>query len=174
MNRFFHLCILLCAIVISTSAMSQTVAVLNIQEIMRESLAAKAIRQKLESKQKSFQSELSQKEQELQEKERTLAKQRSVLTGEEFEKRVKDFRAQATKAQRDVQTKKAKLDKAFAEALASIQKSVTSIVADMAKEKKFSVVMPTSQLLYADPALDITDQVLTELNKRLPTVNVNF
>ena len=128
----------------------------------------------MESKQKSFQAELTKKEQELQEKERTLAKQRSVLSAEEFQERVKDFRDQATKAQRDVQTKKAKLDKAFAEALASIQKTVTNIVADIAKEKSIAVVMPTSQLLYAEPSLDVTDNVLTELNKRLPSIQVNF
>lgn len=150
------------------------IAVLNIQEIMRDSLAAKSIRQKLEDKQKSFQAEMSAKEQDLQEKERNLAKQRSVLAPEEFEKKVKEFRDQATQAQRDVQNKRAQLDKAFADALADIQKSVVGIVEDMSKEHQFTAVIPTSQLLYANPELDITSEVLQKLNKELPSVTVNF
>ncbi len=156
------------------AANATKIAVLNIQEIMRDSLAAKSIRKKLEQKQKEFQNEMAKKEQSLQAKERELAKQRTVLSPDEFEKKVKEFREQATKAQREVQNKRAKLDKAFADALAKIQKSVINIVEKMSKEKGFSAVLPTSQLLYASPDLDITAEVLQQLNKQLPNVEVKF
>ena len=117
----------------------------------RPSLAAKSVKAVLEGQQKSFQAEMTSKEQSLQAKEKELAGQRSVLAPEEFEKKVKDFRTQATVAQREVQTKKAKLDKAFVEALADIQKEVVGIVSEQAKEKGYDAVMPTSQLLYAHP-----------------------
>ncbi len=156
------------------SANAAGIAVLNIQQIMQESLAAKSVKAVLEGQQKSFQAEMTSKEQSLQAKEKELAGQRSVLAPEEFEKKVKDFRTQATAAQREVQTKKAKLDKAFAEALADIQKEVVGIVSEQAKEKGYDAVMPTSQLLYAAPALDITAEVLSQLNQRLPKVQVQF
>lgn len=150
------------------------IAVLNIQEIMRESLAAKSVKGTLENQQKSFQSEMVKKEQDLQKKEKDLAQQKSVLSPEEFEKRVKDFRLQATSAQKEVQTKKAKLDKAFADALGEIQKAVVDIVGEQAKAKQLEAVFPTSQLLFAAPSLDITADVLAQLNKRLPKVQVKF
>ncbi len=165
--------LLICALPFTAQADTK-IAVLNIQEIMRESLAAKSVKATLENQQKSFQSEMTKKEQDLQAKEKKLSEQRSVLSQEEFEKRVKDFRSQATTAQREVQAKKAKLDKAFADALADIQKSVMDIVSEKAKEKQIQIVVPTSQLLYAEPTLDITDEVLTQLNKRLPKVQVKF
>jgi Skp family chaperone for outer membrane proteins len=157
-----------------TAQAEATLAVLNIQQIMRESLAAKSVKVTLEGQQKSFQSEMVTKEQALQKKEKELAQQRSVLSPEEFEKRVKEFRTQATAAQREVQAKKSKLDKAFADALATIQKTVMDIVAEKAKAEKIQAVAPTSQLLYADPSLDITQDVLTKLNQRLPKVQVKF
>lgn len=156
------------------SAEAAGIAVLNIQEIMRESTAAKSVKATLESQQKSFQSEMSTKEQALLTKEKDLAQQRSVLSPEEFEKKVQEFRTQATNAQKEVQSKKAKLDKAFADALAEIQKSVVDIVTEQAKTKQLDAVFPTSQLLYAEPSLDITADVLEELNKRLPRVQVKF
>lgn len=153
---------------------ADSVAVINIQDIMRDSLAAKSVKKKLEAKQKSFQSEMTKKEKDLQTKERALAKQRGTLSPAEFEKKVKSFRDAAAKAQRDVQAKKTKLDKAFADSLATIQKTVVGIVEGIAKERGVKVVMPTSQLLYADPSLDITKEVLGKLNKQLPSVKVNF
>lgn len=170
--RFFAV-LMVCALPFAARAESK-IAVLNIQEIMRESLAAKSVKETLENQQKSFQAEMTRKEQDLQAKEKKLAEQRSVLSQEEFEKRVKEFRTQATSAQREVQAKKAKLDKAFADALADIQKSVMDIVSEKAKAEGIAAVVPTSQLLYADPALDMTATVLADLNKRLPKVQVKF
>jgi Skp family chaperone for outer membrane proteins len=166
------LCLLLIAPVASQA--SNDIAVLNLQRIMRDSLAAKSLRDKLESKQASFKQEMITKEQSLQEKERTLAQQKAVIAPGEFEKKVKAFRVEATQAQREVQEKKAKLDKAFAEALEEVQVAIKSIVKDMAKEQQFKAVFPTSQLLYVDPAMDITEPVLAKLNSKLPTLKVKF
>ena len=150
------------------------IAIINIQDIMRDSLAAKSVKKKLESKQKSFQKEMSSKELSLTKKERALSAQRDKLKPKEFEAKVKAFRDSAAKAQREVQTKKAKLDKAFAVSLAKIQSTVIGIVKTISKERGVKVVLPTSQLLYADPSLDITKEVLGKLNKKLPNVKVNF
>lgn len=150
------------------------VAIINIQDIMRDSLAAKSVKKKLEAKQKSFQKEMSTTEQGLVKKEKNLIAQRSKLKPKEFETKVKSFRASAAKAQRDVQAKKSKLDKAFANSLAKIQETVVGIVKTISKERSVKVVLPTSQLLYADPSLDITKEVLDKLNKKLPSVKVNF
>lgn len=150
------------------------IAVINIQDIMRDSLAAKSVKKKLESKQKSFQSEMTQKEKSLKKQESGIAAQRGKVSPAEFEKKVKGFQQSAVKAQRDVSTKKAKLDKAFADSLATIQNTVVSITKTIAKERGLKIVTPTSQLLYADPSLDITKEVLGKLNKQLPSVKVNF
>lgn len=150
------------------------VAVINIQDIMRDSLAAKSVKKKLEAKQKSFQNEMSKKEKALKSKEAAIAKQRGKVSAAEFEKQVKSFQDSAVKAQRDVSAKKAKLDKAFADSLATIQNTVVDITKGIAKERGLKVVTPTSQLLYADPSLDITQEVLAKLNKKLPSVKVKF
>jgi Skp family chaperone for outer membrane proteins len=178
MKKLF-LYLLIITVLLLVSAPKETlamegVAVINIQDIMRDSLAAKSVKKKLEAKQKSFQAEMTKKEKDLQKKERDLVKQRGTLSQVEFDKKAKSFQQAATKAQRDVQTKKAKLDKAFSDSLATIQKTVTDIAKSIAKERGVKLVLPTSQLLYADPSLDITKEVLAQLNKKLPNVKVNF
>jgi len=153
-------------------ANAQSFAVVNIQKIMGESSAAKSVKKQLESKQKSFQSEVKKKETELQKKERDLAGQRSVLSAEEFKKRVQSFGENATAAQRDVQKKRTKLDAAFAKSLTKIQDTVAKIAKGIAESKGYEIILPRSQLLYANPKHDITDQVLSQLNKELPNVSI--
>lgn len=156
------------------SAPANMVAVVNIQQIMEASTAAKMVREQLESKQKSFQAEITKKEEQLQKEEQDLGKQQSVLSKSAFDEKVTAFRAKVNEAQKEGPAKKALLDNAFERALAQIQKATTEIIADMSKEKGFIIAVPTSQLLYADPKLDISDEVLKRLNQKLPKLDVKF
>lgn len=153
---------------------SNLIAVVNIQKIMQESTAAKSANEQLEGKQKSFQNELNKKDEALQKEDKELAKQRGVLSKEAFEEKTRTFRNKVTEIQKEVQSKKALLDSAYSRALNDIQKIVTEIIADLAKEKGFAVAIPTSQILYADNKLDISDAVLERLNKKLPKLDVKF
>lgn len=150
------------------------IAVVNIQQIMRESKAAESVRQQLKSKQQSFQTELDKEEAALQKEDQELAKQRSVLSQEAFEAKYKDFRKKAATAQQEVRAKRNKLDKGFTQALSDIQKKVTDIVAAISKDKGVDVAIAASPILYANPALDITQPVLDRLNKEMPNLTVNF
>ena len=156
------------------AAEGQSIAVVNIQQIMKDSTAAKSVREQLESKQKSFQAEITKKEEQLKKEDQELAKQRSVLAKEAFEEKARAFRTKATDMQKEVQSKKAMLDNGFERALTDIQKVVSEIIADLAKEKGFGMAIPTSQILYADPKMDISTEVLERLNKKLPKVDVKF
>lgn len=156
------------------AAEGQNFAVVNIQQIMKDSTAAKSVREQLESKQKTFQTEITKKEEQLKKEDQELAKQRSVLSKEAFEEKARAFRTKATDMQKEVQSKKAMLDNGFERALGDIQKVVSDIIVDLAKEKGFSMAIPTSQILYADPKMDISAEVLEKLNKKLPKVDVKF
>lgn len=150
------------------------IAVINIQSIMHDSTAAKSVKSQLDAKQKSYQDELSKKEEKLNKEDQELAKQKDILSKEEFEKKFRKLKQEVVEGQKDVQSKKAALDKAFAQALNDIQKSVYDIVSEISKERGYIMVVPTSQILYADQKLDISAEVLQKLNKNLPDLKVKF
>lgn len=152
----------------------QTIAVVNIQQVMKDSTAAKSVREQLEGKQKNFQAEITKKEEELQKEDKELTKQKTVLAKAALDDKLRAFRTKATDVQKDVQSKKALLDSAFEHSLNDIQKVVTDIISDIAKEKGFVIAVPTSQILYADKSLDISAEVLDRLNKKLPKLDVKF
>lgn len=152
----------------------QQIAVVNIQYVMKESTAAKNVREQLENKQKTFQADITKKEESLQKEDKELAKQKSVLAKAAFDEKLKAFRTKATDVQKDVQSKKTMLDSAFEHSLNDIQKVVTDIISDISKEKGFVIAIPTSQILFADTKLDISSEVLERLNKKLPKLDVKF
>jgi len=172
--KFLSLLPLLAALALATPAQADSIAFVNMEKIMHDSTAARSVKDQLESKQKSFQSEMSHKEDELNREHDELLKQRGVLSPEAFEKKAKSFRTKTDAAQKDVQSKRNMLNYAVNSSLAEIQKSILDIVAGISHDKGYTVVIPSSALLYADPKLDITNDVLSKLNSSLPKVNVSF
>jgi Skp family chaperone for outer membrane proteins len=157
-----------------SQASAETIAVINFQQILHDSSAGKSVKEQLDAKQKTYQAEMSKKENELNKESENLAQQRAVLSPDAFEKKAKEFRAKTNDAQKEVQIKHNELDYALNSSLGEIQKTVLEIVANMAKQHGYSLVLPSSQLLYADSKLDITNEVLSQLNAKLPKVNVSF
>jgi outer membrane protein len=150
------------------------IAVINTQELMQKSTAALSIKEQVDAKQKTFQTEMTKKEEQLNNEEQELRKQRSVLSPEAFEKKVKAFKTKAAAAQKEVQAKRAELDNAISTAFSQIQKAVFDITAQIAKEKGYIAVMPAVQFTWFDPSLDVTSDVITKLNSTLPKITVVF
>lgn len=163
-----------CAFASPALAASGTIAVVNIQQVMQDSSAAKSMREQLDAKRKSFQSQVSKKEEELKKENQDLVKEQTVLSPEAFDKKLKEFKAKTIAAQKDAHAKGLSLEEALSASFGEIQKSVYSIVSSIAKDKGYSAVLVSSQLLYSDASLDITQDVLSKLNKTLPNVTVNF
>ncbi len=174
MKKFVVAAVAACAL-LATPAFAETViGVVNVAKIMKDSKAATSVRSQLQAKQKSFQADLDAKEKALYAEDQALVKQKDSGDKAAFEKKVKDFREKAAKEQRGVQEKKAQLDKAFAAALEDIQKTTLDITKQVAAEKKMNLVLSSAQVLYSDDALDITNDVLSRLDAKLPSVAVKF
>ncbi len=153
---------------------ADSIAVVDVQNIMDNSKAATSIREQVKKKQTAFQKELDEKEKELQTQDQELAKQRNILSKEAFEKQYKEFREKAVEAQKQIREKKKELDQTFGQALNKIQKKIADIVADISKDKGVEVTIARSQVIYAGGAIDITDEVLKRLDSDMPKVEMSF
>ncbi len=148
------------------------VAVLNLQKLMRDSKASQSIRNQIESRREQYQKDISADEERLRQRDQELTEQRALLSAEAFEEQRQQFKQEVTDVQRDVQQMRASLDKAYGSSLAEVQEAITDIIAELSSEKGFAVALPAGQTLYFSQTLDITDDVLTRLDSRLPEVEV--
>ena len=150
------------------------IAVIDMQRIMSDSLSAKSVQEQVVKTRNKFQDEMTKKEADLAKNNQEISKQQSLLSQEAFEEKLRQFNDKVATVQHDFQTKKAAFDQATIDAAIVIEDAVNDIVAKLAKEKSYSLVIPTSQILYSDNMLDITDYVLKSLNARLTKVELKI
>lgn len=148
------------------------VAVLDYQHVLRESAAAKDIRRQIEVYRKRYQSEIKQEEEKLRAEEASLKQQRTVLSPQAFEERRNAFEKKVIEVQKKVQLRTRALDTAFNEAIDELQKVMVPIVTEMTRTRKFNIVVDSSQVMIAAERLNITDEVIEQLNRKLKTIKV--
>lgn len=146
--------------------------VVDYARILRDAKAAQAIRGQIDARRKAFQDQFAKEEKRLFDADKELAKQRSVLSAEAFAERRKAFEEDVVKVQRLAQQRRRQLDQVATLALAEVRDSLVEVVGEMADERAFNLVLPSSTVLLFSPKIDLTDDVLAVLDKRLPSVKV--
>lgn len=149
-------------------------AVVDVKKIVSASSATKDIQKQIEGYRKSVQAEIAKQEDDLQKEDKNLAEQRSSLSAQAFEDKRKAFKDKVTQVERNVTTRRTQLENAYTRAMSQVQDVMEAIISEIAAKKGFSVAIPASQILYYDKKLDISAEVLEELNKRLPSIKVSL
>ena len=147
-------------------------AIINIQKVLRLTLATRAIKPQLNKIRGQMQKKVQDREKALKAENLSLQEQRAILSPEAFRQRRLDFQAKVAALESDVRSFRKRLDAAGRAAMGQVKKSFSSVASDLAAERKFQLILPRAAAIYVDPAFDITDEVLKRLNKKLPTVKV--
>jgi Skp family chaperone for outer membrane proteins len=148
-------------------------AVIDYQRILRDAAAARSIREQIESRRMSYQTEISKEEQRLYEADKAFAKQRSVLSPEAFAEKRKAFEEDVSEVQRLVQERRRELDRVAEIALNEVKTALIEIVTGIAEERGFNLVLPSSEVLFFARKIDLTEEVLAKLDSMLPDVVVS-
>ena len=149
------------------------IAAVNMEYVLQNSVAAKDLQARAEVMQAKHIKEVETKGKELQVREKDLLKKRENATAQAFEEKVAEFQRDVDGFQRQDQDFNAKLTEAFNQSLSKIHSTIIEIVSGLAKEKKYSVVFSQNDILYVNPAIDITEVVVSALNQRLKSVELH-
>jgi Skp family chaperone for outer membrane proteins len=148
------------------------VAVLDYAKILRTSDAAKDAGRQIKQYRNSFRDAMQAEEIRLRGVETELKRQRGALDPAVFEKRRREFKKQVIAAQKRGQDHKRQLDRAMKIVLDKIQAAMIPIVKVLTEARGFTLVVDKSQVLFANKALDVTDEVMHQLNQKLRTIKV--
>lgn len=150
------------------------IAVVDMNKVLQVSEAAKDARNQLEAKRKEYQDQITSQETSLRSSEQELIKNKSSLSEEEFNKKRAALEEKIVSAQKLVQEHKKSLDTGFNNSLNALQNEIAGIVGDIAKERKLSLVLSNEGIILGERSLDITDEVLSRLNKKITKLPVNW
>ena len=149
-----------------------SIAVLDYQSVLKDAKAAQAIRQQIDGYRERYQDEIEQEERTLRQEEQELKRQRTLLTPEAFDERRQAFERRVIEVQRLAQDRTRSLDRSMNEAMSMLQATVIEIMEELSRKTGVNLVVDKSAVMVAATALDITDQVIEQLDRRLPTVEV--
>lgn len=148
------------------------VAVIDYQRLLRESEAALSIRAQVEARRDRYEAELGAERERLEAADRALNLQRDRLDVEAYRERRRAFEADVATVQRLVQERRRELDQASGAAFQEIRDAVVTIIGELGDVYRFNVVLPRSDVLVFAPEVDLTEQVMAALNRRLPEVPI--
>lgn len=148
--------------------------VVDMSKLMESTEAAKGIFNELEGKRKEFQTQIAQEEESLRTAEKEIVKKKDTLSKIEFDAKRKEFEDKVAEAQKMVQERKKTLDQGYISSVQSLKLEAAKIVADIAREKGLSAVLTQDAVILAEPEMDITQQVIAQMNAKVKKIPVDW
>ncbi|MEM1398247.1 MAG: OmpH family outer membrane protein [Pseudomonadota bacterium] len=150
------------------------IMVVDFQGVVRRSAAAVSIQQQVSFIQRNFQAKYQDLEERLRDMESELAQLRGTLSEDEFVDRRREFEREVTVRQREAQTQRTRLDEALNQSMALVRATALEIIAEFADDAGAGLVLNRADIIMSDRDLDRTVEILAELDRRLPTVEVDL
>ena len=138
--------------------------------ILNQSLVGKSILEKLNSKQKKNIENFKNTENSFKETEKKIVASKNVISEEEFKKKVlelrktvKVYQVSRKKAQEDLIKEKNKLNNKLLDLL-------TPILTTYSKENSISIIIEKRNIIIGKTDLDITEEIINILNKKIKKI----
>lgn len=147
-------------------------AVVDYQRVLQEAAASKSIAEQMDVRRKAYHDEISKQEQRLYEAERELLKQRSVLSEDAVNAKQQELEVEVQAVRELTQKRRQQLEQVSAEAVSKVERALFEVLTKIAEERGLNVVLPTSQVLFFSRQIDLTDDVLVQLDATLSEVPV--
>lgn len=163
---------------VSTNAVNGAdlrIAVVRMDAIQTDAKALQDLRKQKENYENKLRSELEKQQKDLEKEKAEIEKSQDVLSREALQRRVVEYQGKVGKLQRDLTERAQSIDASFQRALAQIQeKHLDPIVEAIIAKKNLSLVIDGRFARTGANVenLDITDDVINSLNKKVSSVKM--
>ena len=141
--------------------------------ILNESTAGKKAQDALKSKLNNGLKNLNEKEKKIQDEERKIIQQKKLISPDEYKKKVSDLRKKVSSLQSERNKLLENISKERSKARKELLKNLNPILSDYMKENNVRMIIDRKSILLADENLDITDEIISILNKKLTSIKIN-
>lgn len=171
---FFLLTILSFSTSAETTYPNTSIAIVDLNLILSDSKAAKGAAKQFDIIQKTTEDEMVSSDKKMLDERNKLIEQQSVIAPEAFELKAKDYEKKLQDYQSEKQLKLRKLEGALQNARNKILENVKPILEELSKELGVTVILEKNSVLLSASNMDITNDVIKKLNKKLPKIKVTL
>ena len=146
---------------------------LDFKYILNQSDAGKKAQSFLKNKLEKGIKNLKEKEKTIQQEEKKIISQKKVITEDEYKKKVSELRKKVALLQKERTSLLNTVAKQREKARNELLKNLNPIIKDYMKDKKIRMVIDKKSLLLADENLNITNDIIDLLNKKLKSIKLD-
>ena len=151
---------------------AEDILFINLQYIVGQPKAGSSLREQSEELNSEIINLRDEITKSLQEKGKKLEDERTLLSPEVFQERADELRKEAEEKQNELNVRLQKIQQAIQRASNSIDSVISPILTEIVNEKGAKMLLERQTLLFADPKLDVSAEVIKKLNRRLPKIDV--
>lgn len=146
-------------------AADMKVGVMNVQQVLVNSVSGKAAKEKFDEKMKNLQAKFKTEEQELVDMQQEIEKKSSAWSEETKQVKVREFQKKRRELQEKSEDARFELKTLQDSELAPILKALEGVVAEFGDKNGYTVILDSKGgVIYFSEAVDITDQLVKELD----------
>jgi outer membrane protein len=152
---------------ITASAAETKVGYVDLQKAIQSSVAGKKAKDQLDGEFKKRKETLDKKKADIEKMGQDLEKKKAVLSEEVFGKKQLELQEEMMKFQKVIAENQLEMEKKQGELLEPIFSKMSKVVEKVAHEKGYSMVLERKgqSVLFAEKAVDLTDDVITTFEK---------
>ena len=151
----------------------KSIVYIDLNKIMRNSIAGKSITLQLESKHKKNISKFKIIEKQLKKDESEIISQKNVITKEEFEKKIIDLRDKANKFRKERNSNIDNLNNQRLEATSKMITLVRPILSEFSDKNSISLIIDKKNIIIGKTLLDITDDILKIIDEKIGKIQLD-
>ncbi|GEQ96832.1 hypothetical protein JCM17844_04690 [Iodidimonas gelatinilytica] len=156
------------------SVPNSKIIVVDFDRVSRESLVGKDIAAQTQSFRVDLEGRARAVQQELSTEEEELAKQRSIISQDAFNERVRAFQQKAQQRQAELQQIDRQSGQAMQQANLEVQRSLRPIVREIMEAKGANMVLDKALVSHHASGLDVTTEVIEKLDETMPSFDVSL
>ena len=148
------------------------IGIVDVPEIQRVSTAFTQVRDEIERRRQRLNDDLQREQNNWREQQQQLANQRASLPADQLRERERTLQDRITDSQRIFRERSRTIEQAAQQALVEIEQTLGVVIRQVAASRSVNLVLPRPLVIFNDPPFDLTEEVATQFNKVLKSVNM--
>ncbi len=157
---------------VAAAADVMPVAVVDVQQVLREATATSTLQKKIEGLQKNMQEQAQKDGASWNSKSEELQKKKATLSEADFKAKMTELEKGYTAAQKARAEKMSQVQQSLDKASDKVRTSLDGVMKKVAEKHNVQVLLNKQATLYSPAALDMTAEVLSEMNASIPSIDI--
>lgn len=147
------------------------IVVVDVDQILQESAAAKSVRSQADKYQQSFQEQISKEESTLRSNQQEIEQERKTMAPDAFAEKARAFETKVAEFQSMGMARRRAFDKSVSVAMGHVQQAMLEATQQIAVSHGANIVLPRSQVLLFDDKMNITKEIIGVMDTKLTHVD---